>query len=85
MDTDHGWRVSTPLSSAYQPAEGLAVDRRDPSHIVTVLFFDADLSTAEVRIEGGQDAQAGDSSRVLRAAAAELRAIAERLELDRLG
>jgi DNA-binding HxlR family transcriptional regulator len=58
---------------------------RDLPVSVTVLFFDADLSTAEVRIEGGQDAQAGDSSRVLRAAAAELRAIAERLELDRLG
>lgn len=86
MDTDHGWRVTTPLSSSHQPTAGqLAVDRSEPSHVVTVRFFGADLSVAEVCIEGGQNAAVGDSPLVLRAAAAELRATAEGLELNRSG
>jgi len=84
MTAEHGWRAITPLSTTHRPTlEDLTVTPREPSHAVTVLFYGADFSTGEVRIEGGPDDPVGDSPQVLRAAAAELLATADELERDR--
>jgi hypothetical protein len=80
VTSDHGWKVTTSLAKGHEPsAEALAAAAREPSHIVTVLFFDGDLSDGELRIEGGQDHPVGDSPEVLRAAAARLLSTADRL------